>query len=264
MKIWLQTMTSYGYEPVWEGYGKTMLEQCKRVIRPDTEVKISGVEIMMRDIERYVSLETPHQMQILTNMLRAEKEGYDAFAITCSVDPFLREGREMLSMPVVSISQTSFIYAAMLGDQFAIIASSYVLNERYRRLLVSYGLTSRCLPGPYILDLREEQLAKALSDPGPVVEKFKTVAKKAIDAGASILIPLPAFIGTCLYKAGLTEVDGVPVLDPVAVLIKTAEALVDLKPAGIQASRRIGHFGSPPKELRDTAIKKYANALHLP
>jgi len=219
---------------------------------------------MMREIERYISLETPHQMQILTNMLKAEKEGYDAFAVTCSVDPFLREGREMLSMPVVSISQTSFLFAMMLGDQFAVIASGYVLWERYRRLIVAYGLKDRYLPGPYLLDLSEEELAKALKEPEPVVEKFKTVARRAIDAGASVLIPLPAFISTCLYKAGITEVDGVLVLDPVAVLIKAAEAMVDLKAAGIEASRRVGHFGSPPKELRDRAMRKYENALQVP
>lgn len=39
---------------------------------------------------------------------------------------------------------------------------------------------------------------------------------------------------------------------------------VDLKAAGIEPSRRIGHFGSPSKELRGLALKKCERALHLP
>ena len=264
MKIWVQTATSYGYEPVWDGYGQTLLEQCRRVMRPGVEATVHGMPVMMRDIETYLCVEAPHQMQMFTNMLRAEREGYDAFAITCSEDPFLREGREMLAMPVIGITQTAFHYAALLGDQFAVIASSYILHERYRRMLVGYGLSGRCLPGPFLLNAREEEMARALADPGPGVDRFMAAARKAIDAGASMLVPLPAFIGTCLYKAGVTEIDGVVILDPVATLIKTAELLADLQAAGVQPSRREGHFARVPREMRDAAIEKYAAVLRLP
>ena len=51
MKIWYQSSSSYGYEPVFEEYGKTLEEQCNKIVRPDTEVHVEGIEVMVRDIE---------------------------------------------------------------------------------------------------------------------------------------------------------------------------------------------------------------------
>ena len=53
MKLWYQSSSSYGYEPVWDDYGKTLGEQFKKIVRPDTEVHIEGIEVMVRDIENF-------------------------------------------------------------------------------------------------------------------------------------------------------------------------------------------------------------------
>ena len=44
-----------------------------------------------------------HANQSLNNMLKAEKEGYDACIIGCSLDVGMDVIREMLSIPVVAI-----------------------------------------------------------------------------------------------------------------------------------------------------------------
>ena len=53
MKIWYQSASGYRYEPVWDEYGRTLEAQCRRVVHADTEVYVTGIPVMIRDIELY-------------------------------------------------------------------------------------------------------------------------------------------------------------------------------------------------------------------
>jgi len=265
MKIWYQTMSTYRYDPVFDTYGKLLAEQCKRALRPDTEVYVTGVPVVMPEIDRYKSIMTYHSSQMLNHMLRAEKEGYDAFVIGCSFDVGMDEGREMLSMPVVGIAHSNIYMAGMLGEQFAIVTCEPYIAERYRQMITRYGLQSKHLRGPYVFPITEWELAEALNkDPKPVADKFIEVAKKAVADGASVIIPVPAFINQLFYKAGgLTNLDGATVLDPVAVAAKVAETLADLKKIGIEVSRTLQVYGCPGPELLKKTFDTYAPVFKI-
>jgi len=265
MKIWYQTGTTYRYDPLFEAYGRNLEELCKRATRPDTEVYVTGVPKVMPEIDKYKSIMYYHQSQILKNMLRAEKEGYDAFVIGCSFDPVMDEGREMLSIPVVSIAHANVYMAAMLGELFAVVTCEPHIAEKYRQMIIRYGLHEKHLQGSYVSPISEWELAEALSkDPKPVAEKFKAVCEKAVADGASVLIPVPAFIYQLFYKSGgLTNVNGATFLDPVAVAIKLAETLADLSKIGIEVSRTLQVYGSPGKELLKDVFKTYAPVFKI-
>lgn len=263
MKIWYQSLVTYGYEKVWEEYGKTLEEQCRRVVRPNTEVYVTGIPVMVKEIDRFRSLFYYHKIQVLNNMLRAEKEGYDAFVIGCTFDGGLEEGREMLSIPVVGISQTSYHVARMLGRLFATVTTGTQFLEHYRQQIDHYGLRNSYLPGPYIFTASSNELALALKNPNPIIEKFKAVAEKAVADGASVIIPHPAFLACLTYKTGLTRVGDALVLDTVTVAVKMAEMLVDLKKIGIEVSRIPWVYGSPGKDLLKESLKKYAPVFKM-
>jgi len=265
MKIWYQTASTYRYDPLFDEYGRTLEEQCKRALRPDTEVYVTGVPKLIIEIDRFKSPMYYHTAQILNNMLKAEREGYDAFVSGCSFDPGMDEGREMLSIPVVSIGHANLYMAAMLGELFAIITCLPWIAERYRQLVRGYGLQSKYLRGPYVFHILEKELAAALSkDPTPVAKKFRAVAEKAVADGASVIIPVPAFINQLFYKAGgLTNLDGATVLDPVAVAVKLAEMLADLKKIGIEVSRTLQVYGSPGKELLNKCLETYSPVFKI-
>jgi len=263
MKIWYQSATSYRYEPIWDEYGKTLEEQCKRVLRPDTEVYVTGIPVMMREIDRFKSIMYYHQIQILNNMLKAEKEGYDAFVLGCTYEGGLVEGREMLSIPVVGIAQTSYYMAAMLGELFATVTVDYFVAELYRQQVEHCGLSSKHLPGPYWFQSSDEELAQALKNPQPTMEKFKATAEKAVADGASVIIPGPAFLSSLVYKTGLTQVGDALVLDTISVAVKTGEMLADLKKIGIEFSRKLQVYGSPSKELLKQTFEKYSKVFKI-
>ncbi len=264
MKIWYQSMVGIGFDPLWDEYGKTIKEQCQRVVRPDTVVDVHGVPVMM-DIDRYKCVMYYHAAQCLNNMLRAEKEGYDAFAIGCSFDVGIDEGREMLNIPVVALAHSNLHMASMLGELFAVITCEPHFAEKYRQMVGKYGLEAKYLRGPYICRATEAELARALKDdPAPFAAKFKAVAEKAVADGASVIIPVPPFIGQLFYKTGgLPDLGGAVMLDPVSVVIKFAEMMADLNKVGIHVSRMCQVYGSPGKDVLKKTLSAYSPVFKI-
>jgi Asp/Glu/hydantoin racemase len=256
MKIWYQSTSTYRYEPVFEEYGKTLEEQCRKIVRSDTEVHVEGFEVMIRDIENQKSLQYYQNIQMLNNMLRAEREGYDAFVIGCTLDVCLEEGRSMVDIPVVGITEAAYHIAMMMGHLFAVVTSSSAFFEVFKRLADRYGVASRYLQGPYIYAASEDEIAISLKDPQPLMEKYIKVAEKAVADGASVIIPAPAFITTLAYRSGWTKIKDALVLDTISVAVKTAEMLVDLKKIGIEPSRCIGVYAMPDKKSRGDVFEK--------
>jgi Asp/Glu/hydantoin racemase len=264
MKIWYQSASGYRYEPVWDEYGRTLEAQCRRVVHADTEVYVTGIPVMIRDIENWRSLQYYQNAQVLANMKRAQHEGYDAFVIGCTLDVGLAEGKSMLDIPVVGISETSYRMAMTMGRLFAIVTSSSAFIDVYGEQVERYGVATRCLRGPYIVPASEEEIALALTRPQPLIEKFKAAAARAIADGASVIVPAPAFLATLSNRAGLVEIDGVLVLDTVSVAVKTAEMLIGLQAAGVAPSRRIGVYCKPDAAFEREAYARLQQVFSLP
>lgn len=264
MKIWYQSSSSYGFEPVWDEYGKTLEEQCRKVLRPDTQVHVEGIPVMVRDVENWKSLQYYQNVQSMKNMVRAQEEGYDAFVIGCTLDVALAEGKSMLDIPIVGISEAAYHMAMTMGRLFAVVTSSPALWEVYGEQVERYGVASRYLRGPYIVHASEEEIATALVKPGPLIAKFRETAAKAVADGASVIIPSPAFLATLAHRAGMTEVNDAPVLDTVSIAVKTAEMLVDLRKAGVAPSRRIGVYCKPDKAEERHALAEFSKVFSIP
>ena len=197
-------------------------------------------------------------------MKRAQHEGYDAFVIGCTLDVGLAEGKSMLDIPVVGISETSYRMAMTMGRLFAIVTSSSAFIDVYGEQVERYGVATRCLRGPYIVPASEEEIALALTRPQPLIEKFKAAAARAIADGASVIVPAPAFLATLSNRAGLVEIDGVLVLDTVSVAVKTAEMLIGLQAAGVAPSRRIGVYCKPDAAFERDAYARLQRVFSLP
>lgn len=264
MKIWYQSSSAYGFEPVWDEYGKTLQDQCRKVVRADTEVHVAGIPVMVRDVENWKVLQYYQNVQAINNMRRAQEQGYDAIVVGCTLDVGLGEGKSMLDIPIVGISETSYHMAMTMGRMFAVVTSSQGLWEAYGEQVDRYGVRARYLPGPYSVEASEEDIALALTRPGPLVDKFIAASRRAIAAGASVIVPAPAFLATLAHRAQLTSVDGALVLDTVSVAVKTAEMLVDLRRAGVAPSRRIGVYCQPGAELMSDTLERLDGVFKLP
>jgi len=63
-------------------------------------------------------------MDMVEKALNAQKEGFDAIAINCFMNPTLEGLRELLDIPVVGAGEAAIHLTSMLGDNFSIIDPS--------------------------------------------------------------------------------------------------------------------------------------------
>lgn len=259
MKIWYQSASAYGYEPVWDDYGDTVKRQARAALPAGCELHLHGIRVMVRDIENWRGLQYFQNAQVLANMRRAEQEGYDAFVIGCTLDVGLYEGRSLLDMPIVGISEAAYHMATTLGRMCALVTSSSAFCEVYGEQLVRYGLEQRFLPGQYIVEASEEEIATALGKPGVLLDKFVATCERAVRDGATVIVPGPAFLSTLAWRAGLTEIGGAPVLDTIAIAASSAAMHAALwKSAGLRPSRRSGAFRRPEGGWSNPAFERLA------
>jgi allantoin racemase len=168
----------------------------------------------------------------------ARHQGYDAIIIACYSDPGIVAAKELCDFPVVGIAEASMHMACMLGRKFTVLTTSKARIPSKEAYVLYNGLDSRLASvrplGVTVVETSHE--------PERTKDAILAVARKAIEEdGAEVIILGCA--GMAGYAEELEQKLGVPVLDPNAVALKMAEAMVDLqlKPS------RIGFFAHPPQ-----------------
>ena len=246
MRIWHQSFTVLEDLP---DYSRAMTEHIRKVVQPDTEVVLHGLlpgtyssNYPGSDIG-YSSLYAIHGMQWIIHALKAQRAGFDAFAMCTLPNPLIREIRSLLDMPVVGYGEASFHLACMLGHRFGLLMfidrMAPLLHEQVR----GYGLESRCA-GIRPVDFTFQDVLPAFARPGPLIARFEQNARALIRDGADVIIPGEMPLNVLLATNGLVSVDGVPIVDGLAVTLKLAESLVDLRrTAGLRQSRH-GFMGA--------------------
>jgi allantoin racemase len=92
MKIWYQSMTKVS---AWPAYNVALREVISSVCDAGTEFEVHGIEGAGGVGDQYRYLEFIETQEVLANVERATREGFDAFLIGNIADPGLREAREI-------------------------------------------------------------------------------------------------------------------------------------------------------------------------
>ena len=112
------------------------------------------------------------------------------------------------------------------------------------------------MPGVHV-DTPILELVELLGkDPQRSLDMFTEAAREVIARGAGAIIPAFGAWGSFLGQRNIHDIDGAPIVDMTAVVIKTAEMLVDLQNLGIKRSRR-GVYSHASKEELIAARKLY-------
>jgi len=174
----------------------------------------------------------------LAKIVQARGKGYDAIVIACFSDPGIIAAKELCDIPVVGMAEASIHMACLLGNKFTILTTVTKRIPSKAYIVKCSGLESR-LASVRAVGVSVEETT---GDEGKTKEAVLTEARKAIEEdGAEVIILGCA--GMAGYDKDLEEKLGVPVLDPSAVALKMAEAMVDLK---LKPSK-IGLFAHPPE-----------------
>jgi len=246
MKLWFQSGGALGVDPAWRDYEQSLSKHLRKVARPDTEIHLQGAKVFSPGIVSHRYDMYVHTAQIIDFAMQAEREGYDAFVQTCTVDPGFYELREAVEIPVIFPIETSLHIATMLAPKVAFLVMNPLFLSYLTERAKLYGFQEHLAPGGYG-NLTPSDLQRAFKNPGPAIKELETVAKKIGEQGANILICAGNPITMLLVEQGMMEIGGVPVLDSLGVLVKVAELMVDLQKMGI-TRKNMGIYSPLPKE----------------
>lgn len=229
MKIWHQSMTVLEDLP---DYAARMTAHIRTVVRPDTEVVLHGLQpgtypanYPGSDIG-HAALFALHSLQFPLQALNAEKAGFDAFAACTLVDPLLREARDLVRIPVVAAGETCFRAAAAGGRKFGMLIFIDRMAQHYREQVRDLGFPDHCV-GIEPVGFSFKDVVNSFDDPGRVKDLFAVAARRMIARGAQAIIPGEIPMNVLLTTSGMRDVDGVPLLDSLALTLQAAEAAVD-------------------------------------
>ncbi|WP_343675853.1 aspartate/glutamate racemase family protein [Paraburkholderia heleia] len=247
MKIWHQSMADFRR---LETYGAAIKKHSSQVCEEDTEIVVKGmppkdyiVGIAAQaegsdDGDRMTTsdmLGSPYIYhmgfrRIIDHAIEAERDGYDAFVIGSFSEPFLRELRATVNIPVVSVGEANFLLACSFGKFQAHIANVPEVARIVTDHVHEYRLTGR-VAGVYAVgpEMDELQMQKMWDEPGEIIARFTALAHEAIRDGADVIIPVEGVLSELLYLNGIKRIGKAPVFDSFGMAWKYAELLVTLK-----------------------------------
>ncbi len=251
MRIWHQSFTVLDDVP---HYTSAMQRHFARVASPGTAVDLHGMAPGTYPSDYpgvhigYAYLAGLHKEQFVRAAQQAQDEGYDAMMIATIPDTAFEECRSVVDMPVVAFGNTSVAFAATLGSRVGIVHFIGELRDQIRRNMRSYGFAD--LVGPIVqVDARFHDIMAAYAEPDGLLDAFRAAARTAIADGADVIVPGEGPLNVFLADQGLVEVDGVPVIDSMGVLLQIAEVrAASYRRTGLTPSRTGFFHAQPPAE----------------
>jgi allantoin racemase len=246
---WIHPTTrNNALEPLWA----KLDEVVRPAMRQDTQLE---QHFLARSGNFVRSLYAEHlnSVHIVEAAIQAEKDGFDGVFIGCWNDP-LMEAREVLGIPVGSVSEQSMLAAMALGRRFAVVTVSDKTTIAIENDIHAYAFRDRAIARPVRAIEPESDgglLLSAVENPyADFIPRFEAVARDCIRDGADSILVGCAYYGPLLRAAGYTEIPGtgVPVVDSTTVALKYLVTMVDIsRAAGLVKSNRL-QFRSPPAE----------------
>ena len=226
-----------------------IIDSISEVKRPDTRFDIRPSR-GLRDVARIADCAARFQNDgaIFDSMHDAVAEGIDGLVSACFFDSALWPARQKFDIPVVGLAESSLALAKSIGRRVAIMP----VEDRYvpivEDLIDLYGFrTSAISTNPVRALPANEAEAMTWFLNGQIdrlAEAVERVARTCIRDGADVLVVGCGLVSVLVSEvAGMREIDGVPLILPLAAATKAIETLVDLKAAGHPVKTARGYWG---------------------
>ncbi len=221
MRIWHQSATELGS---LDAYKHAIEAHAAEIVGEDAQVDVHGLphgayagaapSDVLGNAYAYHRILSP----VIENAIKAERERYDAFVLGSFSEPFLREIRSAVDIPVASVAESSVLVGCSLGRYVALISNAPSVQWMTRTAVDKHGMGVRVLD-IVALDppLDEHKLSAAYTDPAAVIASFKATAARLVARGADVIIPAEGVLAGLLVRHRVREIAGAAVLDVFAV-----------------------------------------------
>lgn len=256
MRIWHQSMTELQQLGAYQASLET---HARKILEPGQSIAVHGMPAgAYRGRSPTAALANAfahHRIldPVLDHAVRAEREGFDAFVVGSFSEPFLRELRSAVDIPVVSVSEATMLVACSIGRRAAPISNDPAIAWLVGQSIELHGLGAR-IHRPVSIEpaLDEHEMAAAFSAPARLVESFTATARRAIDEGADVIIPAEGVLSEFLWTQGVTAIGRVPVLDSFGVAWCHAAMMAGLRAkTGLSVSRERHYRRDDPALIGD-------------
>jgi allantoin racemase len=211
-----------------------MAVAARRVAMPGTEIKPvtaqqgaavigSRMEMLIGD---YASLE----------MVAQEGDDCDAIIIAASIDSGLRAVRQMMSVPVIGLTEAALHAACLCGGRFGLVVSTPRTGVIMREMVEGYGLASR-LAGVRHAGAEPQAL---MANPDEARQSILRATRELVEQDLAEAVILIGAVMAGIPEQIRDEVP-VPVLEGVSCAVPMAEALARM---GLRKART-GSFAMP-------------------
>src|SRR5262245_43077581 len=243
-------------QQAWGEYSAALARILDSVRDPDTEIDVHGITKIGGTTPQFHYLDYLETGEVLENVQKAVKQGYDAFLIGNVGDPGLQAAREIADIPVLGLGETSVHLACMMGHSFSLVTINEKFTQRIVDNIAHYGLSGRLAAVTRMKVQRLLSLDAGFRDPvarKAIVKQFMEAAAANIDAGAEVVIPAGGVVMALLADAGIHDAGrGTPILNGITALVKTGEAMAKLNRimGGRFTSKRL-HYAPPGPDQID-------------
>ena len=209
--------------------------EARRAASPGTELTMRTAAFGVAYIE--TRAEAAIGAYATLDELAMHHASHDAAVVAAFGDPGLDAAREMLPIPVVGLTESALMSAAMLGGRIGIVAISRRIRAWYGETVARYGMASR-LAGIRCLDEPLPNIGTLQQDKG---EQLVALCQAAIDEdGADVLIIAGAPLAGLARR--VADRIPVPVVDGVSCAVQQAQLLARL---GVNKATE-GSYAAPP------------------
>ncbi|WP_066513532.1 aspartate/glutamate racemase family protein [Bradyrhizobium macuxiense] len=254
MRIWHQSVTELEALP---HYAESLSRRFAAVASPGVEVVLHGVPIgTYGSSSPALALEYPRERSRVANVVlaqleHAESEGFDAVMIASFAELALRDARATLDIPVTSMMESCLLAGCSVAPQIGIVTISPAGVRMLRECVDRHKLNARVIE---IASLdpafNEFDLQRAFDEPEKVRAAFEMAARRAIEAGADIIIPGEGVLNELTVHWGIRELDHVAVMDATAVTLTYTEMLVRAYQRSMLRTGRRWEYRKVPGDLR--------------
>lgn len=175
---------------------------------------------------------------------QAEQEGCLAGIIGCFYDGGLRELRELVSMPVIGMAESSLAYAATMGHKFSIIVGRRKWIPKMEQNVLLYGHERKLASFRSV----EMGIPDVEADPDKFFDRCIEEGHKAVNEDGAEVIVLSEFANPDFWERAKKELDA-PIVDPGVVCWKFAEMAADMYGKIGYTHSKVGGYEAPPGEM---------------
>lgn len=173
---------------------------------------------------------------------KVEEEKVDAVVLAGFGNVGIFALKEALSIPVLSISETSQTIACLMGHKYTVLTAMKQNIPLQEDLVRLFRLEGKCA-SIRAIDINVE---KCVTEKDKVLQRPKEEITKIVEEDGAEVVILSCG-GLCGYDEELQKLVGLPVIDPVTVTVKMAEMMVE---TGLCHSKK-RKFANPPQPLAE-------------